>query len=586
MPSIRRSDLLLVGAAAVLSLAPLACRRGAVTGSGPKGRPSTATHPVRGGTLRFATFTDVRSLDPAVAFDTESLPWLNLMFAGLVDYDEKGNVVPDLAERWEALEDGKAYRFFLRRGLTFHDGTPLEAADIKRSIERALAPTTPNPVLSFFDPLEGATEFHAKKADEVRGVVVESPHVIVLRLVKPDATFLAVLALPTLRPVCKSGGRTYDDQFQRAACGAGPFKLGEWAPGRAMKVRRFDGWYEPGKPWLDAVECTLDVSRLTQRMMIERGEIEGIFNEFERPGAIHFRTHPEWSKTFFEAPSPDVYGEFMNVQMAPFDDVRVRRAVSYAVDRPNLARYYDGWTKPQNHVIPVGVPGHDPSFAHGQRYDLAEARRLMAAAGYPYDPKTGKGGYPQTITYWAGEGETAVRSASLLQYDLAQIGMRIELKVTSSAQFFAVVGRPNEARMGYGGWLMDFADPSDFFEPTFSAAGIADEESQNWARYTSPTLEALLSRAHGEPDTKKRLAMYQEADRLVCDDAPWAFAYSSMRIELTQPWLRGYKPHPIWNRAFRNAWIDPVSRAEGHAGLVGHRVGQGGLGSLLWRLGP
>lgn len=582
MPSIRRSEILAVLALALLA-GPLACgKRG--EGRGPKGRPSTATSPVRGGTLRYATFVSVRTLDPAVAFDTESQPLLNLLFAGLVDYGPSGEIVPDLAERWELFDGGKAYRFFLRTGLTFHDGSPLDATDLQRSIERTLAPATPCPVASFYEPIEGVTAYRAGKAKAISGVVVESPHVLVIRLQKPDATFLPILALSPLRPVCKSGGRAYDDQFQQKACGAGPFRLAEWLPGQRIRVVRFPGWHEPGKPYLDAIELSENVSRVTQRLMVERGELDGIFNEFERPGAIHFRTHPEWSKYFTEMPSPDVYGEFMNVHMAPFDDVRVRRAVAMAVDRPHLAKYYEGWARVTDHVIPPGIPGYDPEF-HGQKTDVQAARALMAEAGYAYDPKTGKGGYPQTITYWAGPGETAIRAGTLLQYDLSHIGLRIEIKETSFAQFLAVVGRPKEARMGYGAWLMDYADPSDFFEPTFSSAGIAPEESQNWAFYSTPELDALLARAHGEIDQEKRLAMYREADRIVCDDAPWAFAYNTMRIELVQPWLRGYKPHPVWNRVFRNAWIDPAAREVGHAGLVGHKVKRA-LGSLLGRLAP
>lgn len=568
---------LLAGAALLLAL-PLAC--GKSSGLSPKSEP-IATTPTRGGTLRVATYTDLRSMDPAVSADTESTVYLNLVFAGLVDYDDKGAVVPDLAERWEPLEGGLGYRFFLRSGLHFHDGTEVTADDVKRSIERALHPDTPCPWITFVDRIVGLADYQAKKTPHLEGVVVEGPRVVTIRLTQPDATFLPVLAMPFLRPICRSGGDRYDDSFQNRACGAGPFRLESWQPGRSMRLRRFDGYHEPGVPRLDAIELRMDVSRLTQRLQFERGEIDGIFNEFERPGALWFRTHPEWSKYFHQATVPEVYGDFMNVEMKPFDDVRVRQAVAAALDRPNLQKYYEGWAVVTGHYLPPGIAGYEPHPPYEQKYDLARARKLMADAGYAYDPATGKGGYPEPIVYHAGEGEGAVRYAQLLQYDLAQIGIRIEIKEASFAQYLAVTGRPKTAAMGYAGWALDFADPSDFFEGRFHSRAIAPEESQNLAFYSNPKLDALLDAAHNETDQEKRLATYHEAERILCEEAPWSFTYYTLRFWITQPWVRDYAPHPVWDRRFKPVWIDQESRKR--AGLARAVLGRSSsaLGSLL-----
>ncbi|MGZ3475332.1 MAG: ABC transporter substrate-binding protein [Polyangiales bacterium] len=543
--------------AAGLLVAPLACKQ---EGRAPRGKPSESQTPVRGGTLRIATFSDIRSLDPATTFDLISGPIVNMLFAGLVDYDAQGNIVPDLAERFEALPGGLGYRFFLRPNLHFHDGGELGAEDVRRSIERALHPDTPCPGVSFFEKVDGFADFQAKKSPHLRGVVVEGPNVVAIHLTEPDATFLPVLALPFLRPVCKSGGSLYNDAFQNQACGAGPFKLETWQPGRQVKLRRFDQYHVPGLPHLDGIEMRFDLSRLTQRLLFEQGELDGIFNEFERPGAIWFRTHPEWSKYFHEAPAAEVYGDFMNVEMRPFDDVRIRKAVAAALDRPNLAKYYEGWTIVTGHLIPPGIPGHELHVPYEQTYDLPRARALMAEAGYPYDPATGKGGWPETIVYHAGEGESAVRYAQLLQHDLAQIGIRIEVKEASFPQYLAVAGRRKTATMGFAGWAIDFADPSDFFEPILTTRSITEEDSQNKAFYSNPKLDALIDTAHRELDQKKRLVMYREAEQIVCDEAPWSFTYFSSRIWITQPWVRGYAAHPVWDRHMLPVWIDSSAK--------------------------
>jgi len=571
------SSLLLAGAVALT--ASIGCQK--KDGSAPRAKPTEGAIPHKGGTLRLATYSDLRALDPAVAMDTESAPYLNLMFSGLVDYDDKGNIVGDLAERFERSDDGLTYRFFLRAGVRMHDGSELTADDVKRSVERTLRSETPCPALAFYERIAGLAEFRNKTTPSLTGVGVEGPRVVTFKLARPDATFLAVLALPFLRPVCKSAGTKYDDTFQNAPCGAGPFRFDTWQPGRVLRVRRFDGHYDVANTYLDAIELRMDVPRLTQRFMLERGEIDAILNEFERPGAIYFRTHPEWSKYLTQTPVPEFYGDFMNVEMRPFDDKRIRQAVAAALNRPNLQKYYEGWTVVTGHLLPPGIPGHEPHPPYEQKYDLARARALMAAAGYPYDAKTGKGGYPETITYYAGEGEGAIRYAQLLQQDLAQIGVRIEVKETSFAQYLAMAGRPKTTAFGYFGWLLDFADPSDFFEPLFSSSAIAEEDSQNRSFYRNPELDALLERAHAELDGDKRIVMYKEAERIVCDDAPGVFTYNPLKLELLQPWTRGYVVHPVVNRRFKPVWIDDVARRAAFA-LLGPGRSGAALGSL-WR---
>lgn len=568
------SSLLALAACGLLSVG--ACQQG----GGPRGKPTAGATPTRGGTLRVATFTDFRSIDPAVAADTESTPIINLLFSGLVDYDDEGNIVPDLAARWERSDDGLTYRFFLRRGIQMHDGNELTADDVKRSVDRTLSPDTPCPFLAFFERLEGLPDYRARKTQSLSGVVVESPYVVTFKLSRPDATFLPILALQYLRPVCRSGGNKYDDTFQSHPCGAGPFMFDTWQQGRMLRLRRFPGFHESERPYLDVIELRMDVPRLTQRFLLERGEIDAILNEFERPGAIFFRTHPEWSKYFTQTPVPEVYWDFMNVEMRPFDDKRIRQAVAAALNRPNLQKYYEGWTVVTGHLIPPGIAGYERHVPYEQKYDLARARALMAEAGYPYDPSTGRGGWPETIVYYAGEGEAAVRYAQLMQHDLAQIGVRIEIKETSFPQHLALTGRPKTVAFGYYGWQLDFADPSDFFEPVLSSAAIADEDSQNKSFYRNPTLDGLLDRAHTELDQGKRIEMYRAAEKIVCDDAPYSYTYNPLRLELLQPWVRGYKRHPVLHRRYKTVWIDKAARDAAFA-LLGPLRGASAFGALF-----
>jgi ABC-type transport system substrate-binding protein len=567
------STAMAIAALAIVgSSASLGCRRA----PGPIGA-RTEGAPRRGGVLHLANSVDLRTIDPAVAFDTETQPWLELLYAGLVDYDEKGKLVGDLAERWETSADGKTYRFFLRHGVKMHDGASFEADDVKRSVERALHPKTSCPGSSFFERIDGYDAYTSGAAAHLDGVIVESPHVVTFRLARPDPAFLSVLALDFLRPVCKSAGDRYDDTFSLHACGAGPFQVDDWQPGRFLRVKRFDAYWDARGTYLDAAELRMNVPTLTQRFQFERGE-QDLLGEFERPDRVRYGTDPRWAPYAIERIDAAVYGEFMNTEMRPFDDVRVRRAVAAAINKPHLEKYVEGGSRITGHLFPPAIPGYDPDY-QGQTYDLAKARALMAEAGLAYDPATGRGGWPQPIQYYAGDAEGAVRWAALVQYDLAQIGLRIEIKVTSFSQYLAETGRRKTAAMGFTGWNIDYPDPSDFLEPIFSSRAIMDEESQNHAFYRNPKLDALLDRAHDELDPDARLKMYREAERIVVDDAPWAFESYPLRFELTQPYVRDYRAHPIWLLPLRHVWLDEAGRAAKTASLD-VRAGEA-LGALL-----
>ncbi|MBV9948066.1 MAG: ABC transporter substrate-binding protein, partial [Myxococcales bacterium] len=247
---------LAIGAAALL-VVPAGCL-------GPLAAPVPAAHgpeapPVRGGTLHLASIGDPRTLDPAGPSDGLAMQAQHLLFAGLVDLDDRAEVVPELAERWTVDEDGRGYHFVLRPGVLMHDGAELTADDVKRSAERSLHPASPNPNASYFQDIVGCGAFVSGQADHLAGIVVDGRYAISFHLDAPDAAFLSLLAMHTLRPVCRSAGTRYDDAW--LPCGAGPFRLlpGGWQRGSSLRLVRHEGYFRTGLPYLDAVEWTFAV---------------------------------------------------------------------------------------------------------------------------------------------------------------------------------------------------------------------------------------------------------------------------------------------------------------------------------------
>jgi ABC-type transport system substrate-binding protein len=515
--------------------------------------------PTRGGTLRVASFKDIRGLDPAGPTEGIADQAIHLIFAGLVDFDARAGVVPDLADHWEVADAGRTYRFALRPGVQMHDGQELTADDVKRSVERALHPTTPDPNASYFDGIVGYAAYAAGASEHLEGVVVEGPHVVAFHLKEPDATFLSVLAGPALRPVCRSGGDRYVDTWE--PCGAGPFKLlpGGWKRATSLHLVRHDGYFRPGLPYLDAIEWAFNMQPLTQRFRFEAGDLD-FLHEMSQADQARFASDPRWRPLGTRDADTSLYGESMNTRVAPFDNVEVRRAVAAAIDREHYRLLKPAYVTPLGGPIPPGIPGYE-SEVPCQRYDYAAALDHMRKAGLAFDPATGRGGWPHSIDYVVYDQGLLIYTAQLLQQELAKIGLRIELRLVSWQTFLTLQHRQDGAAMSPGNWAMDYPDPSSFFEPLFTTSSIGPESTYNTAFYSNPVFDDLVARGHRELDEPRRRALYREAGAILCEDAPWAFTFSYHFFGERQPYVRGPLVHPVWYIDATRVWIDRSDRA-------------------------
>lgn len=579
--SVGASLLLLASLAAPVSVAGCA---GGLPPPLPAESPENAP-PRRGGTLRMSSFGDIRGLDPANIADGLVSTLHQLLFAGLVDFDDHGEVVPRLAERYERSSDGRTYRFFLRKGVLFHDGTELLADDVKRSIERALHPSAPNPYASFFASIRGYDAFAAKKTEDLEGVRVEGTYVVSITLVEPDSTFLPLLAMQILRPVCKSGGRRYTDTFH--ACGAGPFKLpeGGFLRGQSVTLVRHDGYYEAGKPYLDSIVFSFGVTISAAKYKFLNGDLDTL-RDLTQGDVLAFQRDPRWTPYAAYDRERQIMGEAMNTELAPFDNVEVRRAVAAALDRSHYEKVKPTTLRAATQPIPPGTPGYDASLK-GQEHDLAAALEHMKRAGYPYDPVTKTGGYPKTIPYYTYRQGVSEYTAQVFAQEVAKIGLRIELRLVNYPTYIAQIGRRGRVPVGPWGWSEDYPDAIDFLESLFHTKGIADEDASNVSFYRSPSFDGLVDAAKRELEPGRRKDLISRAVTKLCEDAPFAFAYSVRFYDVHQGYVRNYHVHPVWPLDVSFAWLDrgtSNASARTHADL-GRAMSpsHSPLGSLLRR---
>lgn len=564
----RKIAAVIASARACGALAGLLFGGSLLTGCGGElAAPFPAAHlddetPRPGGTLHAAFMSDLRSLDPPSISDGMAPSLVELMYSGLVGYDQQGTVVPDLAARYSIDDGGLTYRFYLKEGVRFHDGSEVTAKEVERSMRRAFHGKTPNAGRSFYDGIVGLDAYTEGKTTELPGIVSEGKYVLAIHLKSIDATFLSLMALQSIRPVCPSAGETYSQDFK--PCGAGPFKLDRWDHGQMVRLVRHEG-YRPAPP-LDAVEFQLNVTQLSQRLKFERGELD-LLRDLTQPDLVRFQTDARWKPYgVYDAPK-QMAGEGMNVEMAPFDNIEIRRAIASAIDREQYRLVKPGIMVPLTQPVPPGVKGHNDGL-HCQSYNLDEALEHMKRAGYPYDPKTGTGGYPKPIVYLAYRQSLVEFTAQLLQQQLAHIGIRLELRLVSYSAWLAISHRPKEAAFSYQGWNADYSDASDFTEPLFHSNAINEEDSNNSSFYRSPRLDALLDAGRKELNPERRVSLYDQASELICSDAPWAFTYAVRFFNVRQPYVRGYEPHPFWAYNVGKAWLDRGKAEQGKRALL------------------
>lgn len=545
----------LVMAAAVLALVALA-RPPELAGPIGAVRPEAA--PVRGGTLRLAVYVNLRTLDPALTYDEAARPIETLIFSRLLTWDREGHVVPDLAERFEVSEDGRTYTLTLRDGVRFHDGAALTAADVVRTIERTLRPGTPCPGASYYESIEGFAAFHEGKAEHLAGLRAAGSRTVVFTLREPDATFPALLTLSFVAPVCPSMGAAVDTKTPATPCGAGPFRLASFDPESGVRLVRYEGYHVPGRPYLDAIEWSTAVLAQTQRYRFEDGSLD-VLRELSTSDIARFGADPRWRGFLSWTTGKTTNALFLNTEMPPFDSVHVRRAVSFALD-PSFLPLVRAEVAETDRVLPPSVPGPARDRPM-RRHDLARALQEMAAAGFPFDPATGEGGYPHEVEYITVPDSFEQQAAEVYVQQLAKIGLRVRLKLSPFASYLAHVSRRRTSAMGWTGWGADYPDPSNFFEPTLSSRALQDEGSQNVAFFSNEELDRVLDQAHRERDRDRRMALYQRAEEIVHEQAPWVPTTVSRTPELWQPYVRGYEVHPILTPPLSQVWLDAGARA-------------------------
>jgi oligopeptide transport system substrate-binding protein len=493
--------------------------------------PSTACLPFSGqGVLRLLDIGPM-TLDPAVAADFSSYTYVVHIFSGLVRLDHELNVVPDIAENWEKSPDGKTYTFYLRQGVKFHDGRDVKAADFKYSWERACHPDTGSgTATTYLGDIFGAKDMLAGKTDGISGVEVTADYTLRVTIDAPKAYFLNKLTYPTAFVVDRADVES-GQNWWREPNGTGPFKLKEWKEGQQLILEGSQLYYgEPAK-LEQAVFYLLSGVPLA---LYETGYIDVTPVSMSYIDRVRDATGPFYPQ-LAETPELSFYYIGFNTAQPPFDDIHVRRAFSQVVDKERIAEVIlRDMVGVADGILPPGMPGYSEAL-EGLDYDVEKAKELIAASRYEDFSSLP----PITLTV-SGYGNYIPRYlGAIIQEWQQNLGVEISVRQLEP-EIFTYNLKQEKDDMFITGWIADYPDPHTFLDILFYTGS-----ENNFFEYSNLDLDALLDQAAIEQDEASRLAMYQQAEQLVVDEAPCLPLWHGTNHILVKPYVKDYELSPL-----------------------------------------
>jgi|Deesub1362B_J571_1020462.scaffolds.fasta_scaffold01948_3 ABC-type transport system substrate-binding protein len=470
------------------------------------------------------------TLDPALTEDATSASYIVEIFSGLVTINEELEVVPDIAKSWDVSEDGTVYTFYLRKDVKFHDGKPVTAHDFKYSIERACDPKTGSVVAdTYLGDIVGAKEKLRGEAEEVSGVRVIDDYTLEITIDAPKVYFLAKLTYPTAFVVDKENVEGPHQPWTDFPNGTGPFKLAEYRWGLRIVLERNELYYGEPKPALDRVNFILAGG--SPMTMYETGELDSVpvgLADFER---VMDPTNPLNKELYMVKPTYSTFYIGFNVNKPPFDDKKVRQAFNYAVDKDKYVKVvWKGMQIKANGILPPGMPGYNEEL-EGYPYDPEKARQLIAESKYGSVEN-----FPEITISVPGRGGAVARQvAAIVEMYKRNLGVDITIEQTEWAIYLSDLKAGRYQMFGItAGWIADYPDPQDFLEILFHS-----KSETNHTGYSNPEVDRLLEEAAVEKDFEKRMKLYQEAEKIILDDAPWVPLTHDCEYWLTKPYVKG-----------------------------------------------
>ncbi len=471
--------------------------------------------------LTLAASAQPDTLDPQATAATSSFQTSKSLYDTLVEVNPSGEIVPALAESWEVSEDGLSLSFTLREGVTFHDGTPFDSADVQTTLERITAEETASPK---------ASEFEA-----IAGIDAPDPQTVVLTLSQPSPALLATLA-SGWGAVLPSEKIASGHDFGNEPVGTGPFTLEEWVRDSYLRLTRFEDYYQ-GAASLESVTIRFVPDSAVQL----QGLLTGDFDVIDTVAAADYPAvegNPDLE--LVREPSGLVLVAALNNRRPYLDDARVRQALNYAVDKETVLEVAYGGGTPVGAFMEWGSPWY-PEGLEAYPYDPERAQALLAEAGVP-DDWTLDIALPQPY-------QAHIQAGQIVQDMLSQVGVESDIRIVEWGVWLGEI---------YGG-ARDFdvtvVGHTGKLDPTGRLDGYGDLE-ENYVGYDDPEVVGALEEAAQTSDPEARSVLYDEVLMQMQGDAPFLYFGTPFRTYARRENVEGFWITPLLDTFdFRRATI-------------------------------
>ena len=466
------------------------------------------------GTLIIAQGTDPASLDAAKATDSPSATVYSHIYETLLELKADGEIVPSLATNYTVSPDGLTYTFDIRQGVTFHDGTPLTANEVKASIEQFLAPETAAPFRFLLDRIAAVNVLDTYKV-EFQMTSVFAP--------------LANHLTHSSTAIVKAG-----IDLDATPIGTGPFEFVSWNRGERVDLKRYEGYWGT-KPGIEGLRFLAVPESTTRMALVETGEAHVAVRV---PPQDVARLNANPNVTVENVSSVRTIYIYFNHTMAPFTDVRVRQAINYAVDKEEIVEFVlGGAARVSDAPISPGVFGYTP--VGNYNYDPEKAKQLLAEAGFP-------NGFSTTLYSPNGRYLQDIQVSEAIQSQLALVGIDAQIETLEWNAYLAKTNVPaadNEVPFAMLGWGTVTGDADYGHFALFHSTQHVPAGS-NRSFYANPTVDALLDEARTNSNPLLRQSLYEEVMTLLWNDAAWLFLHSESQLVAVRDNVDGLVIHP------------------------------------------
>ncbi len=449
--------------------------------------------PVSGGRLELMAANDLTTLDNSQVLDLDYNMVAGALYEGLYHFNPDGELEPGLADGLpDVSDDGRVYTFRLVPGAMFagpgFEPREVTAADVAYGLTRALDPAPVGaPAASwgggYLFPIAGAAAFNAGEADTVEGIEVIDDHTLQVTLAEPTTTFLLGLTIATSWPVPQEAVEERGEDFGNSPVGAGPFFVKEWNKGSDITIARNPGYVDPALPYLDEIFVDLGVDENTQKLRLEAGEADGVFDQYAlSPQSLReLRETP--GLTLTDSVGPRIFYLALNND-GLFADKALRQAVAHAMTTDFTVRF-GGLAKPWNQLMTSTSVQSDPAGTVTYAHDPEAAAALLESAGYD--------GTPVKIVYDVTDPYTTQNATALTQ-DLESVGFDVELSGLQKAEFYNAIYDPAAFDISSTYWSADYPDAQDFISTNFICGMI---DVLNISRFCDESIDEAFFATEG-----------------------------------------------------------------------------------------